>query len=113
MQAPLNYRALLRISKIPANDIVTQLSDCLATTQLSNSNKPHEPQATLAPILNSIDDALLRQLALTGFMPRTLALLAAKGGWRGFGGLLSALGISKDSPEPLSELYRCFMKVNR
>ncbi|KAM3181208.1 hypothetical protein ACTXT7_014821 [Hymenolepis weldensis] len=113
LEAPLNYRALLRISKISANDIVTELSDCLATTQISNSNKPHEPQATSAPILNSIDDVLLRRLALTGFMPRTLALLAAKGGWRGFGGLLSALGISKDSPEPLSELYRCFMKVNR
>ncbi|VDL61697.1 unnamed protein product [Hymenolepis diminuta] len=113
LQAPLNYRALLRISKIPANDIVTKLSDSLATTQIGNSNKPHEPQATSAPILNSIDDALLRRLALTGFVPRTLALLAAKGGWRGFVGLLSALGISKDSPEPLSELYRCFMKVNR
>nr|CDS33078.1 expressed conserved protein [Hymenolepis microstoma] len=113
LESPLNYRALLNISKIPDNDIAIKRSDHLSTTQVSNSNRPYEPQATSAPILSSIDDTLLRRLALVGFIPRTLALLAAKGGWRGFAGLLMGLGISKDSSEPIAELYHCFMKINR
>ncbi|VDN99236.1 unnamed protein product [Rodentolepis nana] len=113
LESPVNYRALLNIAKVPDIDTVTKRSDYLSAIKISNCDKLYEPQATSAPILNSIDDTLLRQLALAGFIPRTLALLAAKGGWRCFAGILSGLGISKDSSEPLAELYRCFMKINR
>lgn len=106
----MNYRALLNISKAPTDAAVEQLSNQLASTSIGT---PKEAKAATAPILSSFDDALLRSLALAGFKPKTLSLLSAKGGWRGFAGLLTALGICKDSPEPIAELYKSFAKVNR
>ncbi|KAM7538991.1 hypothetical protein Aperf_G00000050024 [Anoplocephala perfoliata] len=115
LEAPLNYRSFLHISKTATGAVasVPPYLPASASYQVLSNPNSHEPQAASAPILSSFEDSLLRCLAIAGFAPQSLAILAAKGGWRGFAGVLFALGISKESPETLADLYRCFTKVNR